>query len=64
VRLQRPSEAAEVNEAAEVSKTWKIFPEDFRVILVLEFNILRTKIILTESTKFLLNFSTFSVGGC
>ena len=27
-----------------VSKAWKIIIEDFRVVLVLEFNILRTKI--------------------
>ena len=54
----------EVSEAVEVSKAWKITTEDFRVILVLEFNNLRTKIILTESWKFLLNFSTFSIGGC
>ena len=42
-------EATEVIEAVEVSKAWKITTEDFRVILVLEFNNLRTKIILTES---------------
>ena len=45
-------------------KAWKITTEDFRVILLLEFNNQRTKIILTESWKFLLNFSTFSIGGC
>ena len=54
----------EATEAAKVPKSWKITTEDFRVILVLEFNNLRTKIILTESWKFLLNFSTFSIGGC
>ena len=43
------AEATEVSEAVEVSKAWKITTEDFRVILVLEFNNLRTKIILTES---------------
>ena len=58
------AEATEVNEAAEVSKAWKITTEDFSVILVLEFNNLRTNMILTESWKFLLNFSNFSVSGC
>ena len=38
--------AAEVNEAAEVSKARKITTEDFRVILNLEFINLRTKMIL------------------
>ena len=41
--------ATEVNGAAEVYKALKITTEDFRVILVLEFNNLRTEIILTES---------------
>ena len=42
----------------------EIITEDFKVILVLEFDNLRTKIIFTESWKFLLNFSTFWFGGC
>ena len=41
--------ATEVNGAAEVSKALKITTEDFRVILVLEFDNLRTKKIFTES---------------
>ena len=40
------AEAAEVNEAVEVSKAWKITTVDFRVFQVLEFNILKTNIIL------------------
>ena len=43
------AEATEVSEAVEVSKDWKITTEDFRGILVLEFNNLRTKFFLTES---------------
>ena len=38
-------EANKVAEAAVVSKAWKITIEDFRVILVLEFNNIRTKIL-------------------
>ena len=38
------TEVTEVSEAVEVSKAWKITTEDFRVILVLEFNNLMTKI--------------------
>ena len=38
------AEAAEVNEAGEVYKAWKITTEDFRVFQVLEFNNLRTDI--------------------
>ena len=49
VEASEVTEATEVSEAVEVSKAWKITTEDFRVILVLEFNNLRTKIILTES---------------
>ena len=44
VEANEVAEAAEVNEATVVSKAWKITIEDFRVVLVLEFNILRTKI--------------------
>ena len=44
VEANEVAEVAEVNEAAVVSKAWKIIIEDFRVVLVLEFNILRTKI--------------------
>ena len=44
VEANEVAEAAEVNEATVVSKAWKIINEDFRVVLVLEFNILRTKI--------------------
>ena len=40
------AEAAEVNEAGEVAKAWKITTEDFRVIQVLEFNNLSTNITL------------------
>ena len=64
------AEAAEVNEAKKVSKGLKITTEVFKVIHVLEFNSLRTNItlfwncFLTESGKIMLNFSTFSVGGC
>ena len=45
VEVSEVSKAAEVNESAEVSEAWKIAAENFRVILVLEFNNLRTKII-------------------
>ena len=38
------AEAAEVNEAGDVSKAWKITTVDFRVFQVLEFNNLRTGI--------------------
>ena len=41
VEASEVAEAAEVNEAGEVSKAWKINIEDFRGILVLEFNNLR-----------------------
>ena len=44
VEADQVAEAAEVNEAAVVSKAWKITIEDFRVILVLEFNNFGTKI--------------------
>ncbi len=40
------AEAAEVNEAGEVSKACKITSEDFRVFQVIEFNILGTYITL------------------
>ena len=43
VEVSEVSKAAEVNESAEVSEAWKIAAENFRVILVLEFNNLRTK---------------------
>ena len=45
VEATEVAEATEVNEAAEVFKAWKITMEDFKAILVLEFNNLRTKII-------------------
>ena len=44
--LNEVAEAAEFNEAGEVSKTWKITTEDFRVVFVLEFNNLRTDVTL------------------
>ena len=51
VEVNEVAEAAEVNEATVVSKAWKIINEDFRVVLVLEFNILRTKISLLGLLK-------------
>ena len=45
VEASEVAEATEVNEAAEVFKAWKITMDDFKAILVLEFNNLRTKII-------------------
>ena len=51
VEANEVAEAAEVNEATVVSKAWKIINEDFRVVLVLEFNILRTKISLLGVLK-------------
>ena len=44
VETNEVAEAAEVYEAGVVFKAWEIPIEDFRVILVLEFNNLRTKI--------------------
>jgi hypothetical protein len=44
VETSEAAETTEVNEAAEVLKVWKITMEDFKAILVLEFNNLRTKI--------------------
>ena len=44
VEASEVAEATEVNEAADVSKACKITTEDFRVILVLEFNNLGTQI--------------------
>ena len=49
------------------SKVWKITTEDFRVIQVLEFSfilIFWKNIFLVELWNIMLNFSTFSVGGC
>ena len=48
------------------SKTWKITTEDFRVIQAFEFSIIFMfwKKKLVESWNIMLNFSTFSVGGC
>ena len=47
-----------------VSKAWKITIEDFRVVLVLEFNILRTKIFYIGVLKKKLTEPVeFSVGG-
>jgi hypothetical protein len=40
------AEVAEVNEAGEVSKAWKITTVDFRVSQVLEFNNFRANITL------------------
>ena len=40
------TETAEVNEAGEVSKAWKITTVDFRVFQVLEFNNFRANITL------------------
>jgi hypothetical protein len=45
VEATEVAEATEVTEAAEVFKAWKITMEEFKAILVLEFNNLRTKII-------------------
>ena len=42
VEASEVAEATEVNEAAEVFKAWKIIMEDFKAILVLEFNNPRT----------------------
>ena len=42
IRIRTFFEAAEVNEAAEVSKAWKITTEVFKVFQVLEFNNMRT----------------------
>ena len=39
-------EAADINEAAEVSKALKITTDDFRVIQVIKFNKLRTNVTL------------------
>ena len=46
VEASKVAVAAEVDEAAEVSKAWKITTEDFRVVQVLEFINLRTNIAL------------------
>ena len=46
VEASKVALAAEVNEAAEVSKAWKITAEDFRVVQVLELINLRTNIAL------------------
>jgi hypothetical protein len=63
--------STEVNEAAEVFKAWsKITMEDFKAILVLEFNNLRTKIIsfwCFEKNIFgriMKTHEEFSGGGC
>ena len=69
VEANEVAEAAEVNEATVVSKAWKIINEDFRVILVLEFNILRPKIFLFDVWKkkifdrIIKTHVEFSVGG-
>ena len=64
VEANEVAEAAEVNEATVVSKAWKITIEDFRVVLVLEFNILRTKIFYIGVLKKKLTEPVeFSVGG-
>ena len=51
-----------------VSKAWKITIEDFRVVLVLEFNILRTKIfqfgvLKKKFDRIMKTHVEFSVGG-
>ena len=63
------AEAAEVNEAGEVSNAWKLWIKSSRFLnsiilelLSLYFDVLKKK--LTKSRKIMLNFSTFSVGGC
>ena len=70
VEAAEAAKAAEVHEDEEVSNAWKITTEDFRGFQILEFNNLRTlfwcfekKNLLPESSKLMLNFSTFSVGG-
>ena len=48
-------------------KAWKTTTEDFRVIQAFEFSFIfmfRKKIFGVESWNIILNFSTFSVGGC
>ena len=62
VEASKVAEVTEVNEAAEVSKAWKITFEDCRVIQVLEFSNLRTKITLFwwfEKNIFLQNHVEF-----
>ena len=62
VEASKVAEDTEVNEAAEVSKAWKITFEDCRVIQVLEFSNLRTKITLFwwfEKNIFLQNHVEF-----
>ena len=74
VEANEVSEAAEVNEAGQVSKAWKSTTVDFRIFQLLEFNNFRAnmtlfwffekKIVLTESWKLMLKFSSFSVRDC
>ena len=74
VEASEVAEAFEVNEAAEVFKAWKITMKYFKAILVLEFNILRTKIIsfrcfekkkkLAELWKPMMNFLAEAVEAC
>ena len=66
VEASEVTEATEVNEAAEVFKAWKNTMEDFKAILIFEFNNLRTKknsflmfwkiYFLTELWKLMMNF--------
>ena len=63
-------QATDINEAGEVSKAWKITAESSRFLnsiiwglISLSSEFLKKKI-LTESWKLMLNFSTFSAGGC
>jgi hypothetical protein len=52
VEANEVTEAAKVNEVTVVSKAWKITIEDFRVVLVLEFNILRNIVWCFEKKNF------------
>ena len=70
VEASEVAEATEVNEAAEVCKAWKITTESSRFLksiiwgLILLILVFWKNFFLTESWKPMLNFSTFSVGGC
>ena len=67
VEASEVAEAAEVNEAAEVLKVQKITTEDFRVIQAFEIRFILMfwkKVFGVESWNIILDFSTFSVGGC
>jgi hypothetical protein len=65
VEASEVEEANEGNEAAEVFKVWKITMEDFKAILVLEFNNLRTKTISFWCfDRIMKTHAEFSGGGC